>query len=689
MSKERLRKLAAYLLIYIISFTATTIAIQYRARLPHRISSIIDSVFDYFSRNPVVKRITSIIYDVISEYLTKNPVISLINTTIPEILLEIITNVISREKISSLIPDVILEIIHRLITHSIIGTVISEIETYISARYPLSGKAEDLAIWDTYILYESPPRIHYVVWYPKNPLTDIPVMVYANITDPDNHIVEVILSYFNGTAWNNITMSYNDTLKLYVGEIPGLPVNTNCTFRVYARDETNYWTKSDDYNYTVLAEDSEPPTIVNVTWSPKEPLSTQSVSITANITDNSGVQLAILEYFNGTDYVNVTMDMDIPTGLFTATIPPLPDGLNVTFRVYAKDYADNWCKSSTLHYTVVDEKAPDIVEVYWTPEHPAENENVTIYANVTDIGGVSEVILSYSYDSQIVNESMAYNSTLGLWVGEIPNLPAMTEVKFRVYACDIYGNWNVSDEYGYVVRDITAPQIISIWWNPSEPSEYQPVVVYANITDNVGVSSAILSYSADGISWTNVSMIYNATIGLWVGEIPGMAPLTEVRFKVYTNDTSGNWNISGEFIYVVRDTLPPIIHSVTVPESAVEGETITIYANISDNVGVSSVILGYFDGSTWMNVSMTYDNETGLWVATIENVPAGELRFRVYVNDTSGNWAISDEYICRVSPRTTTTAVPIELYVATILVAGAIMLTILLFKRKKKTPKGP
>ncbi len=326
-----------------------------------------------------------------------------------------------------------------------------------------------------------------------------------------------------------------------------------------------------------------------------------------------------------------------------------------------------------------DTSGPTFVDVWWEPESPAEEEPVTVYASIVDISGVASVILSYGVATTWTNVSMSYNDSLGLWMGVIPGMPALVEVRFKIYACDSEGNWAVSDEYSYTVRDTSGPMFVDVWWEPESPAEEVDVLVYANITDVSGVSSATLSYYVG--AWTNVSMSYNDSLGLWMGVIPGMPALVEVRFKIYACDSEGNWAVSDEYSYTVRDTSGPMFVDVWwEPSEPREGEQVVVYANISDMSGVSNVILSYYNGTVWINVSMEYDENRGLWTGTIPGMPAGEVRFKIYAVDICGNWSVSQEYTYTVAKKGRKVWLILLPLVAIVVIC---VVALLFFKRKK------
>jgi hypothetical protein len=94
----------------------------------------------------------------------------------------------------------------------------------------------------------NPPVIGTPVRTPTNVTELVNVTIGVVVTD-DTAVATVILSYHNGTAWNNVTMVHNGTH--YEGTIPQLSAGTEVTYRIYAVDTLGNWAVSDDYTYIV------------------------------------------------------------------------------------------------------------------------------------------------------------------------------------------------------------------------------------------------------------------------------------------------------------------------------------------------------------------------------------------------------------------------------------------------------
>ena len=83
---------------------------------------------------------------------------------------------------------------------------------------------------------------------------------------------------------------------------------------------------------------------------PNVPMDTDTVDVGVVVTDASGVDTVILEYRNGTHWNNITMNWNGTH--YEATIPALPLGTTVTYRIHSNDTLDNWSTSSDRQYIV-------------------------------------------------------------------------------------------------------------------------------------------------------------------------------------------------------------------------------------------------------------------------------------------------------------------------------------------------
>jgi parallel beta-helix repeat protein len=116
-------------------------------------------------------------------------------------------------------------------------------------------------------------------------------------------------------------------------------------------------------NMTLFAVDTTPPTITDVYQNPpaNDVLPTDSVRINVTVSDAvSGVKQVILSYTtnNGTWFsVNATGQGQ---NIFSASIPPLPSGTNVTYMVTAVDNVNNTITTQQMGYGYQYQVVPEL-----------------------------------------------------------------------------------------------------------------------------------------------------------------------------------------------------------------------------------------------------------------------------------------------------------------------------------------
>jgi len=113
-----------------------------------------------------------------------------------------------------------------------------------------SGKLDaDAAV--TFLLADTTPPVFdthsRTPWIPNATQS---VTIKVNVSDASG-VDTVILSYHNGTAWTNITMSWDGSN--YVGTIPAFPIGTEIQYKIYANDTLGFWAVTSTFSYTVGA----------------------------------------------------------------------------------------------------------------------------------------------------------------------------------------------------------------------------------------------------------------------------------------------------------------------------------------------------------------------------------------------------------------------------------------------------
>lgn len=108
-------------------------------------------------------------------------------------------------------------------------------------------------------------------------------------------------------------------------------------------------------------DDTEPPSISNVDWQPEHPDESDSITISASVTDDSGVAEVNLIYcYGGSCYPPVMMSGS--SGSYAATIGPFDEG-TLSFHIEAEDTVGN--SGQTQEYSLfIDGTAPHVNLLY-------------------------------------------------------------------------------------------------------------------------------------------------------------------------------------------------------------------------------------------------------------------------------------------------------------------------------------
>lgn len=252
----------------------------------------------------------------------------------------------------------------------------------------------------------------------------------------------------------------------------------NSSSQILAADFTHL---DSGYGEVILdwTPDPVPPNISEVDHSPHNPQYNESVTVKVNISDHqSGVDVVILSFFNGSKWLNITAMQE---SLYSTTIPALPYGTIVQYKVYACDYAENWIVTGVRSYNVTDQTEPYVQTASWSPKEPSANEEVTVRVSVSEpayASDVKNVTLWFRVDGDVWQsiEMLAKNE---IWTARISGQGVDRNVEFYIKSYDYAGNYATTPTYNYRVMAKVAI--------PSLPPEIL-VVVGVSISVLIGVA---------------------------------------------------------------------------------------------------------------------------------------------------------------------------------------------------------
>ncbi len=152
----------------------------------------------------------------------------------------------------------------------------------------------------------------------------------------------------------------------------------------------------------------------------------------------------------------------------------------------------------------------------------------------------------------------------------------------------------------------------------------------------------------------------NSTIGDSVADIITGNARSDGFTGTVPNDIWGAGKLDVEAAVLSLTPQPdvdgPVIGSHTrtpfIPNST---QTVTIGITVTDVSGVDTVILSYYNSTTWFNVTMNWTGSE--YEGIIPHFPNGTpINYRIYANDTLDNWSMSTMFGYTVTdPGTTTT----------------------------------
>jgi hypothetical protein len=540
-----------------------------------------------------------------------------------------------------------------------------------------------------------PPVISYLDRSPVSPNYNDSVVISARVSEPldASGVAQVILSYWNGMAWANTTMSLNITL--YTGTIPSLPLGASPRYIVYAFDNAQNVAVSDVYSYTVASAPTAkidglnqtsvsgvvPVTVTGSaanfdrmelyisgqlvqTWNQPGP-ETYNWDTASYLNGSYLVMLVVYNKAGNTGSQEVLVNVNNSGGVVNVTphnFGKTDVGQHQNATTYA-DYKmvcrylmpeDGWVTSISMWFGSQDFEAK--VAIYTHPEGKllvqSQSEAITsigwhnftvprtfLSSGFYGLAWKTSVDAVTAYDNGTSSDQTArtpelYSYSFSLTFGT----PQFYPIETSIYAT-----------YDLVLAKVGMSNV------PQTPSYEQNVTIMAYATEGgILAGPVVLNYStsANDLNWFNISMIPDN--GLYTAQIPPQRYNTVVYYKVTAQDGRGNSISAGTHSYKVGDFQPPTISYLErTPVDPSYNETVVISARVSEPPNASDVglaVLNYWNGSAWTNITMTLRN--ALYTAPIPSLPFGTaVNYTVWASNYAQNVAVSDIYSYTVTDK--------------------------------------
>ena len=341
-----------------------------------------------------------------------------------------------------------------------------------------------------------------------------------------------------------------------------------------------------------LSIDAAPPQVDLITVSPQTASPGQTLSISAHVTDDTGVQAIELQSartgsagnFSFCDSYATLSSGTATDGTWSITCQVTDHTLNGDYVVtpYAEDIAGNWLNSNggpisdttgafTITGALDPPPPPDILSISATPATVSPGQSFDISAHVTSQIGVQTIELqSLLNGSSGVwpfcdgSPTLSSGTTLdGIWsmTCTVPDQVLSGDYTITPYVEDIAGDWTntnggpTSPTTGTFtvtggLSDIARPTVVSIDVNPNAVSTGQTFTVSAHVTSPIGVKAIELQSTADGVSGNFSFCDGYATLtsgtdtdGIWSIQctVPAVVAAGSYTVTPYVEDVLGQW----------------------------------------------------------------------------------------------------------------------------------------------------
>lgn len=396
------------------------------------------------------------------------------------------------------------------------------------------------------------PEITSILINPSNPLTGQTINISANVSDSDGNVQSVVLEWGNSPSALNNSESTSVNGNTYTAEIPSQEQARTIYFKITATDNSSGITT---YSNSFDVGTNQIPIISNISRNPTNPTSSQTITITANISDPEG-RLALSELNWGTSSNSLTnnIPMTNSASVYSAIIPAQANEQNIYYQIKAKDAENNWAESSVLNFMVSNgttNQLPSITTVTTSPNAPVTGQAITISSSITDPdGNVVKALLSWGNTSAANSSEMEMNASQNNYNATIPAQSQIGTVYFKISAID---NSEDTSYYNLSVNIGTnqLPVISNISQNPINPTSSDVVGITAQVVDPEGRLGTVL------IQWGSASNTLNSQITMTnssstlSGSIPAQTTGSNIYYRIKAFDVEGNQTFSDILNYTV------------------------------------------------------------------------------------------------------------------------------------------
>lgn len=463
-----------------------------------------------------------------------------------------------------------------------------------------------------------PPVISNVQFTPLIPDAGQAVSVSAQITDDgDIDEAKILWGYTSGNLSNIVIM--NNSGSNYSGQIPGQTEGITIYFKVQALDNDGAVSNSSIFQYSVAINTNLPPVISNVSFNPSSPMGGESVNVGATITDDSGIESALILWGLSSGNLGNIIEMNASGNTYSGTIPGQSEGLTIYFKLQAFDDESAMTQTSIYSYVVQTSAvtlALPFLETF-------ESGDLGVFESYS-VSGPDQYWHNDDYDDNLYAKMSNYNGTVNLENEDWLITPA---INFN----------NYSNE---VLRFRTAMQ------------DYDDVNTFLYLKYSTNYSG---SGNPNAATWINLSSQANWSTGNYEWMESGDIDLSSISGSsvylafqyVSQNGTGKTWHVDNVSVTLEgsSNTAPEIANISQTPEEPNNDDIVSIYATITDDGSIDISQIQYGISPVQMtqtsNMSGSGDNFTGFIPA--QNA-GSTIYYRIKAEDNEGAVTYSSIY---------------------------------------------
>lgn len=493
----------------------------------------------------------------------------------------------------------------------------------------------DDVTWTNYTI--APPNISNISVSPINPTTNDDVVVSATITD-NGTVKEATLDWGLSALTLDHTLTMTLDGSVYKATIPKQSAGT-VYLRVNAKDDLDA-VSTLDYSYNIIQ--NEKPTIADISNAPINPFTSESIKISATITDIDGtIEDTWLKWGTSPSALTNQLTMALVGGKYEVNIPAQSQAGTIYLSINARD--DSGAETSSLYnFMVTQNQAPSITNISWIPQNPLIGDAIIISATISDSdGSIQEAYLNWGTTSGNLTTKVSMILNNGKYQGVIPAQSQVGTIYFMVNGKD---NLNLIGSSAQQSFTIAAPNVLptitNTMINPQNPLTGQPITVSSTITDSDGtIQEAFLMWGTVSGNLNNkVGMTLNG--GSYEGTIPAQSAIGTIYYTINAKDNSGEIKTTSQSSFTVAaPNILPTISDITLnPQSPLTGQAVTISANINDSDGTiqeTFIMWGINSGSLTNKVVMTLNGGSYKGIIPAQSL-AGTIYYTINAKDNSG-----------------------------------------------------